>query len=183
MNSKELKYNVMYHYSNGTMACACCGECFSIMFLTIDHIYNDGNIHRKDLKLRGYKKSFYKYLIENGYPDAYQVLCWNCNEGKRLNKGICPHKATNVINHLNLVKKQKIPSWLYDLKKNPMSLRDIYRTYTRRLGYTYEQTKTLLEEYSNKHIIENVYKQGKLKARWSINKAVFDRYMWGEICI
>lgn len=25
------------------------------------------------------------------YPEGYQVLCYNCNCGKSINNGICPH--------------------------------------------------------------------------------------------
>jgi hypothetical protein len=32
-------------------------------------------------------------IIKTGFPDGYQVLCMNCNWGKRMNKGICPHKV------------------------------------------------------------------------------------------
>ena len=70
--------------------CACCGES-ELDFLTIDHIYNDGNEHRKKFNI-GPGKETYRWLRRNDYPDGFQVLCFNCNLGKRINKGICPHK-------------------------------------------------------------------------------------------
>jgi hypothetical protein len=27
----------------------------------------------------------------NGFPAGFQVLCFNCNQGRRLNHGVCPH--------------------------------------------------------------------------------------------
>jgi len=26
------------------------------------------------------------------YPDGFQVACWNCNAGRDLNGGVCPHQ-------------------------------------------------------------------------------------------
>lgn len=70
--------------------CVCCGES-NPDFLTIDHILNDGAEERK--KFNGYNgQSTYSALIKSGFPkDRYQLLCWNCNMGKRINNGICPH--------------------------------------------------------------------------------------------
>ena len=69
--------------------CVCCGE-QNIYFLTIDHTYNDGNEHRKEVPAA----VLYRWLEKNGYPkDRFQILCWNCNMGKRLNNGVCPHKG------------------------------------------------------------------------------------------
>jgi hypothetical protein len=67
--------------------CACCGES-EIEFLTIDHVNNDGNIHRK--KFKGI--SIYQWLKNNNYPtDGIQLLCWNCNCAKA-KFGSCPHQ-------------------------------------------------------------------------------------------
>ena len=90
---ENLRFEMLCYYSNGTMKCACppCGET-RYEFLTIDHINNDGAKHRKELgnkRLSGWK--FYEWLRHNKYPEGYQVLCMNCNFGKRMNNGICPH--------------------------------------------------------------------------------------------
>jgi len=67
--------------------CNCCKE--TIMeFLTIDHIKNGGTKRRKEI----YKNNLYKWLVKNNFPLDYQTLCANCNYGKMINKGICPHK-------------------------------------------------------------------------------------------
>jgi hypothetical protein len=52
-----------------------------------------GNEHRRNIGL-GMKSGvfLYKWLVDNNYPKGYQVLCWNCNCGKRMNDGICPHQ-------------------------------------------------------------------------------------------
>lgn len=80
-NDKEIVYS---HYGN---VCVCCGE-GEKMFLTIDHIDNDGN---SDRRING--AHIYRRLINNGFPDNFQVLCRNCNWGKHINGGICPHKT------------------------------------------------------------------------------------------
>jgi hypothetical protein len=71
--------------------CACCGE-LEPRFLTIDHINNDGPKHRKSLGI-GAGAKFYKWVVRNKFPSFLQLLCWNCNQGRRLNHGICPHKV------------------------------------------------------------------------------------------
>ena len=69
--------------------CICCGEA-EPRFLTIDHIENDGVIQRKS---HGVGAHFWRWLIKRGFPDGFQVLCMNCNFGKAMNGGICPHVA------------------------------------------------------------------------------------------
>jgi hypothetical protein len=73
--------------------CSCCGEDI-LEFLTIDHVKNNGSIHRKEAGYRGIGESFYLDLKRSGYPPDFQVLCINCNFGKRRNGGICPHKSS-----------------------------------------------------------------------------------------
>ena len=33
----------------------------------------------------------WEWTMKNNYPDYLQILCWNCNLGKSLNGGTCPH--------------------------------------------------------------------------------------------
>lgn len=70
--------------------CKCCGET-TPQFLTIDHTNNDGNLDRKLLGYRLTGWNFYAKIIREGFPDRYQILCMNCNHGKRMNGGKCPH--------------------------------------------------------------------------------------------
>lgn len=73
----------------GGPKCACCGET-EPRFLTIDHIDNDGHIHRKKHRSA---TNIYGWLKARKYPPGFQVLCANCNFGKALNGGTCPHKS------------------------------------------------------------------------------------------
>jgi len=84
----KLKPQVINHYSNGLNKCSCCGE-KHIEFLSIDHIDGGGNIHRKSIHKSGV--DFYRWLIQNKYPNGYQVLCMNCQFGTIRGK-ICPHQ-------------------------------------------------------------------------------------------
>jgi hypothetical protein len=78
---------ILDHYGN---ECACCGET-ERLFLTVDHINNDGNEHRK--KDPTGRATIYRWLINRGFPPGFQILCMNCNQGKHRNGGICPHKG------------------------------------------------------------------------------------------
>jgi len=70
--------------------CACCGE-NEVLFLEVDHINNDGRAHRKVIGRSA--KALVYWLINHGFPDGFQLLCSNCNQGKKRNGGTCPHKA------------------------------------------------------------------------------------------
>jgi len=70
--------------------CACCGESQE-RFLTIDHVNGDGAAHRKSIG-----ETLYTWLGKHDYPEGFQVLCFNCNCGRQLNGGICPHKETGT---------------------------------------------------------------------------------------
>lgn len=68
--------------------CECCGEKV-LQFLTIDHINNDG---AKERRSTGGNK-FLVSIKRRGFPkNLYRLLCWNCNSGRAINGGICPHK-------------------------------------------------------------------------------------------
>ena len=84
---KDLVYEVYGHQ------CACCGESEE-SFLTIDHVNNDGAEQRRKTGIKNGGTVFYRWLIKNGFPKDFQVLCWNCQWGKVKNNGICPHSVT-----------------------------------------------------------------------------------------
>jgi len=66
----NLKLKTYQHYNN---CCNIC-KCSKLEFLTIDHINNDGAIHRK------ITKNIYAWLKIHNYPkDNFQILCFNCN--------------------------------------------------------------------------------------------------------
>lgn len=81
----KIKLEAMEHY--GGAVCANCGLTGHI-FLTFDHIANNGAIHRREDPT--VKAGMAKWLRRNNYPEGYQVLCWNCNMGKQLNGGVLP---------------------------------------------------------------------------------------------
>lgn len=100
----SLKIEVMSHYAGGAPECSCCGET-GILFLTIDHKDGLGASHRRGLHLThdrvtqaaSYSAStFYRWLRSNKFPDGFQVLCFNCNAGRHLNGGVCPHQETRA---------------------------------------------------------------------------------------
>lgn len=94
---KEISLNYYYRLQNEAMiayggyVCACCGET-EPLFLTLDHVNNDGGKFRKESGFLHHGNKFYKWLKDNGYPPGYQVLCSNCNHGKHRNHGVCPHQ-------------------------------------------------------------------------------------------
>src|SRR3972149_5072051 len=86
---EECQNDVLKHYG---AKCSCCNE-QNPVFLSIDHINNDGGKRRK-----AYPKEFniYRFAKMNNYPKDLQILCRNCNWGKHANKGICPHQMSKV---------------------------------------------------------------------------------------
>lgn len=81
---------VFAHYGE---QCACCGE-KERMFLTIDHVKNDGAEHRRNIPGQIGKggSSFFDWLVRKDFPEGFQTLCRNCNWGKHVNGGVCPHQ-------------------------------------------------------------------------------------------
>lgn len=111
----RLKLRVIKAYGG---KCACCGES-NVGFLTLGHIHNDGASHRRAIKRPG-GSPFYLWLEQRGYPkDQVQLECWNCNVGKKDNRGICPHeKLFNSDRRVLLadVTVQERPNRALDLK-------------------------------------------------------------------
>lgn len=71
--------------------CECCGE-DEPRFLQIDHANDDGAAHRE--VLGGSSKSLYRWLKRHSFPrEGFRLLCANCNLGRYLNGGTCPHKT------------------------------------------------------------------------------------------
>jgi len=72
---------VIEHYGG---KCIECDESRPLR-LAIDHMNNDGNKHRKKINKCG--SGFFKWLVDNDFPEGFQVLCHNCNVEKHL-KGV-----------------------------------------------------------------------------------------------
>jgi hypothetical protein len=87
---KKIRLETFTHYGGNPPKCACCGET-NVLFLTIDHINNNGNRERQKVKRFG-GWGFYAWLKKNNFPEGYQILCFNCNMGRARNNGVCPHK-------------------------------------------------------------------------------------------
>jgi hypothetical protein len=62
-----------------------------VEFLTIDHVNNDGREHRLRTPSQGAGDGLISFLKRSGYPDGFQVLCFNCNWAKGRYGGVCPH--------------------------------------------------------------------------------------------
>lgn len=103
-NPERKKVSTNKHYQRlkdasiaayGGAECACCGES-EPMFMSIDHVNNDGHIYSKKLGKPHAGLFLYRWLKNNHYPPGFQVLCFSCNQGKHLNRGICPHQIKKV---------------------------------------------------------------------------------------
>ena len=93
----RLKLKVFTAYGN---KCACCGgydiaiNQYNHIFLTIDHINDDGHKHRKAIG----SNRVYNWLVKNSYPKHnFRLLCWNCNCGRKTNGGICLHETIHQV--------------------------------------------------------------------------------------
>lgn len=98
VNERNTKHRriVLDYYSNGKFECACCKE-KQYEFLSIDHIIR---VEKSEYKTGG---KLYRFLIKTGFPTGFQVLCMNCNWGRRFT-GICPHNKIKQINNKQLLK-------------------------------------------------------------------------------
>lgn len=75
--------------------CFCCGES-EPLFLQLDHTENDGAAHRREHKTGAKLLAALKRL---GWPkEKYRILCANCNHGRALNGGVCPHQQRHLSN-------------------------------------------------------------------------------------
>lgn len=107
---RKCRDRILEHYGG---KCTCCGE-DEPCFLAIDHIDGGGNEHRRQLRNNpGHRcgsssTQFARWIEANNYPDTLQILCHNCNMGKHLNNGICPHKGRMV--KVRYIDKGKFPS-------------------------------------------------------------------------
>jgi len=92
LRKQQIKDAVFAAY--GGYVCACCGET-EPKFLSLDHIANNGAQWRKETLgsrlATGWRT--YHHLLKQQFPAGYQVLCMNCNFGKRMNGGVCPHQT------------------------------------------------------------------------------------------
>jgi len=82
--------------------CVCCGERQKI-FLTIDHIHQNGAEHRRQV---GNGPSLYLDIINSGFPKGeYRILCFNCHAAASY-IGYCPHHPRKAL-HKSPIRKTK----------------------------------------------------------------------------
>lgn len=94
---ERLRREVFGHYSNGTFRCACCDES-ELGFLVIDHIKGRGNEHRQAIfgKINAGGWRMHRWLVKQGFPRGFQLLCSNCNTSKGKH-GECVHKRAPIV--------------------------------------------------------------------------------------
>jgi hypothetical protein len=78
--TKKREEVLTYYSPTSPPSCACCGATAN---LGIDHIKGDGARHRQELSGNPRDGSgIHTWLIRNGFPPGYQVLCRSCNSSK-----------------------------------------------------------------------------------------------------
>lgn len=88
----QLRHDAITAYGGYQCSCECGCDTTQPLFLTIDHINGEGKAYqmRKESSEHAH---IYRWLKKHDYPEGYQVLCMNCNQGKwrnRENPGVCP---------------------------------------------------------------------------------------------
>ncbi len=75
------KIRVLSNYSNpqGIPICNNCGERDRDV-LCLDHLAGGGSKHRRSIGKEGIR--FYDWVVQEGFPVGFQVLCYNCNTKK-----------------------------------------------------------------------------------------------------
>lgn len=74
--------------------CACCGAA-EPAFLTFDHPASDGGEKRR---VYGGAQAEWRAVRRMGFPQGYYVvLCFNCNQGRHRNGGVCPHEQRRTL--------------------------------------------------------------------------------------
>ena len=88
MRLKVLQEYSKRHSNSNVPCCNCCGENSFIEFLDIDHITGRYEMDSEpELVALGYSsklqsKYLNKWLIDNNFPEGFQILCKNCNGAK-----------------------------------------------------------------------------------------------------
>lgn len=81
-------HQVVEHFGG---KCSCCGE-DNWCFMTISHPNNDGKKQRETLRIGSSK--MYDWLVSHHFQSDFEITleCYNCNNGRLRNNGLCPHK-------------------------------------------------------------------------------------------
>lgn len=85
---QRLRKEVIEHYGG---KCSCCAET-ELVFLTMDHVGQDGAEDRLRFGSSVSSYQFYLSIRRDGFPKTLRVLCWNCNFAT-WHLGVCPHES------------------------------------------------------------------------------------------
>lgn len=83
--TRRVKLEVIALYGG---ACECCGESHPA-FMTIDHVNNDGGGRNRKMTSA---QQWYDAKKRHG-DGYYSLACFNCNTGRHINGGTCPHRT------------------------------------------------------------------------------------------
>ena len=89
----NLRVNVLLGYSerhsnSDIPCCNCCGENSHTEFLAIDHVLGRKQMDSvPELVKIGYSSKLkdyflYEWIVDNSFPEGFQILCHNCNQSK-----------------------------------------------------------------------------------------------------
>ncbi len=109
----KCRFEVIKHYSNGEMRCACCGESH-YEFLGVDHINGGGSAMRKALG----HGNITRWLYARGFPEGYRILCHNCNMSIGF-YGYCPHEKETKMEKPKLLSDEEIMESIIDWEMLP----------------------------------------------------------------
>lgn len=104
----QFKLEVFTHYSkeisnSDVPICACC-KIDDIRFLTLDHIEGRKHLSKREQKLK--TLPLWRHVKKIGFPEGYQVLCYNCNIAKGTSY-FCPHEIDRMEDEIRKEMKKK----------------------------------------------------------------------------
>lgn len=74
--SARIKLEVLLAYGG---QCVCCSASY-LSHLTLDHVDGGGELERRETK----RTNIYRLAKREGFPDRFQLMCWNCNWAKHV---------------------------------------------------------------------------------------------------
>lgn len=165
-NYGKVRLEALQYYSGKEIPdCRCCGESM-IKFLHIDHTKGDGAARRREIgmaqgimtaeerKAQGVKiagNGFMYWLKKNGWPEGFQVLCANCNLGKRIGK-YCPHELKKGVDmNGNVISQEYYPPPVQKMPIHRSPERDAWLESPE--GYAFKQRQS--ETHLGKMVGEN----------------------------
>jgi hypothetical protein len=100
ISRERLKLEIFNHYCDNGPQCNGCGEA-DIHLLTVDHIHGGGNQHKKEVK------SLYSWIKREGFPEGFQILCWNCQLRKKTQEAKSENPSSRQLQAAEYVRKIK----------------------------------------------------------------------------